>query len=245
MPTFETLYLDTVDSTSSFLKNHPDLLQKPFFTVTAREQTGGRGRYSRRWYMRKDDLAFSFVYRAPSAATAGITLVTGVSLLEFLQSEAGAALELKWPNDILFRGKKLCGILTEALPDHNIFTAVIGVGINVNSTVFPEEIAGLATSLKLIGGKDFSATEMLPRLCEKLYAELAGAVFPLPPLFCEKFMEHSGLRNRRVLVELENRQREARIKGISPTGSLLLELLPGKNPLEYFGEICYPAGESK
>src|SRR5207245_1027842 len=86
-----------------------------------------------------------------------MTLVAGLAARDAVAEQTGYQADLRWPNDLLLDGKKFCGILTEmhAEPDHVHFV-IVGIGINVNHTRMPEELARIATSLRIKSGRSHS-----------------------------------------------------------------------------------------
>lgn len=113
---------------------------------TARAQTAGRGRLDHRWLARPgENLTFSAVLSVadlPPDEVMTLPLVAGLAV----RRVTGGA--VKWPNDVLVDGRKIAGILCERNGDN----VICGIGVNVNQTVFPAEIAARATSLKLVRG---------------------------------------------------------------------------------------------
>ena len=149
-------WFHTLDSTNSEALRK--LSELPSGTVLAAwEQTAGRGQRSNRWFSEPGrNLTFSIVLKfgpdalAPLPATRAVWLneLISVAVADFLAG-FGLRSEIKWPNDIYVRGRKICGILIEnsLAPDATLATSVIGVGINLNQRVFPQ--LANATSLAL------------------------------------------------------------------------------------------------
>lgn len=146
---------------------------KPGDVFTAEYQTAGRGRLDHKWLSARGmNLTCSVVLDAGGAEAgevAALPLVVGLSALQALRGmlPEGAGLELKWPNDVLAGGKKICGILCERHGD----MVIAGIGVNVNQREFPEEIRERATSMALEAGREFSpGGEVLERVVEVLFA---------------------------------------------------------------------------
>jgi len=123
---------------------------RPGDVFTADFQTAGRGRLDHRWQSAKaENLTFSMVLDVagrPPAEIATLPLVVGLAVAKELSLRVEVStVALKWPNDILVGGRKLCGILCERVGDH----VIAGIGLNVNQTSFPADIADRATSLAL------------------------------------------------------------------------------------------------
>lgn len=150
--------LDTTMSTNRDARGQP-----PWHVFVARAQTEGRGRLDHRWLSEAGlNLTFSAVVPAGGdvAEAATLPLVAGLAVVEAL----GDGFEVKWPNDVYFGGRKLCGILCER--DGN--NVIVGIGININQTRFPPAIADRATSLKLIHGRAFDLEAVLAQVLASL-----------------------------------------------------------------------------
>ena len=127
--------------------------------VFAESQTKGRGRLGRKWMSPpRRGLWFSILLRPsmrPAAATQ-LTIAAATALFRAIQSQTGLTPEIKWPNDLLFRGRKVAGILTELSAElDQIKYVILGLGVNVNTTPgeFPPELRKLVTSLKIETGQ--------------------------------------------------------------------------------------------
>ncbi|MSO61296.1 MAG: biotin--[acetyl-CoA-carboxylase] ligase [Acidobacteria bacterium] len=140
--------------------------------VVADQQTAGRGRRGRGWESpRAAGLYFSLVARPPLRANASLPLLTlaaGVAVRDGIQAALGVAPQLKWPNDVLIDRRKLAGILAEGLAVGTVSQAVvIGVGLNLQPSSYPPDVAARATSLE---GELGRAVERGPLLAEILAA---------------------------------------------------------------------------
>lgn len=166
-------YMQEVDSTNNYAKNNSDDL-KDGTVVISEFQSAGKGRLGKTWQSNigegiwmslvlKPDIP---VYKAPF-----LTLIAGAAIINaFMNLNVKA--EIKWPNDIVLNGKKICGILTEMVAEvEKVGCVVIGIGINVNTTNFLEELSKKATSLKLEGIEIKRVDIIREILCEfeKLY----------------------------------------------------------------------------
>ncbi|HET7101271.1 MAG TPA: biotin--[acetyl-CoA-carboxylase] ligase, partial [Terriglobia bacterium] len=136
--------------------------------VIAEEQTAGRGRLGRNWYSEKSSGIYaSIVLRPPLSPAAApiLTLLAGVAAHHALGSATGLEADIRWPNDVLVNGKKVCGILTEMKAEvDRLHMVVLGIGINVNHSSMPEELQGIATSLALESGGHYSRLHVLAEL---------------------------------------------------------------------------------
>jgi len=147
----------------------------------AEEQTAGRGRGDHQWHSaRSVGIYCSVVLRPklPPSDVLIITLAAGLAVHAVVQElDPQFAPDLKWPNDVLLNGKKLCGILTEmnseATQVHHI---VIGIGLNVNQTSFPADLRDTAISLRLASGTDYSRLQLCGALLKFLDGEYRNLV---------------------------------------------------------------------
>jgi BirA family transcriptional regulator, biotin operon repressor / biotin---[acetyl-CoA-carboxylase] ligase len=139
--------------------------------VVADTQTAGRGRQGRQWHAAAgESLCFSLVLRPtlPVRDLPPITLAVGIAVAETITRFA-ATPTLKWPNDVLIDGKKVAGILTETSSqgeraDH----VIVGIGVNLNVSAFPAELASIATSLHSHRKRPVDRMHFTAVLCERL-----------------------------------------------------------------------------
>jgi BirA family biotin operon repressor/biotin-[acetyl-CoA-carboxylase] ligase len=130
--------------------------------VIAEEQTAGRGRLGRAWHSEKTSgIYLSVILRPPFAPLHApvITLAAGLAARDAVATATGHQPELRWPNDLLIRGKKVCGILTEMQAEaQRLHYVVVGIGVNVNHSRLPGELEKIATSLRLEGGQRYGCS---------------------------------------------------------------------------------------
>ena len=141
--------------------------------VLAEEQTAGRGRGGRSWVSEKSSGIYCSVLVRPPIPPAHaplLTLVAGLAARDAAAEELDTHPDVRWPNDLLISGRKFCGILTEmrAEPDRMQY-AVVGLGINVNQTKMPADLADIATSLRMETGRVHSRLELLIRLLHQFH----------------------------------------------------------------------------
>jgi BirA family biotin operon repressor/biotin-[acetyl-CoA-carboxylase] ligase len=136
--------------------------------VLAEEQTAGRGRAGRSWHSERAAGIYVTLLLRPRLAPVQaplLTMMAGLSAQTAVQAVSGLAVDLKWPNDLLIRGKKAGGILTEMHAEPNqVRFVIVGIGLNVNQEKFSGELAALATSLRAETGKPQSRPDLLVRL---------------------------------------------------------------------------------
>ena len=174
-------WLDTVGSTNTIGSEWAAGDAPDGSVVVAELQTAGRGRFDRSWSARKgQNLTFSVIlFPGISADRLGLIPVAFSVAVAFTLRRVPkiGEVEIKWPNDILVDGAKICGMLQEsAMPaDGGSKRVVVGVGLNVNQTDFPPEIADGATSLRLATGEEHDRASLLA----DLLAEMEDAYYAI------------------------------------------------------------------
>ena len=149
----KVVYAPEIDSTNNEVRRMAEQGAPEGTLVVAENQTAGKGRRGRRWDSPKGSgIWYSFLLRpefAPEHASM-LTLLAAMAVQNSVKEVTGLDGLIKWPNDIVVNGKKVCGILTEMSTEEDaIRYVVVGIGINANTTDFPEEIRATATSLAL------------------------------------------------------------------------------------------------
>ena len=145
-----TVRYDSVGSTNTEAADHARRGAKEGLCIIAREQTSGRGRHGRNWISARDaGLYMSIVLRPKldKLTQPLITLMAGVAVHDALQ-ELGQGPDIKWVNDILIGDKKIGGILAEAINTPTGQSVIVGIGVNLRSSNFPDDIAQTATSIE-------------------------------------------------------------------------------------------------
>lgn len=167
--------LDEVDSTQGELARLA-LAGAPEGTVViARHQRAGRGRLGRAWWDRAgQSLLLSVLLRpaiAPSRAPQ-LTLVGALAVVDAVEAETGLAAGIRWPNDVMVAGRKVCGILAEAATtaEGRLERVILGIGLNLNQDAFPPEVAARAVSLRLLTGRAQDGARLLEALLGALDA---------------------------------------------------------------------------
>lgn len=210
--------------------------------VVADKQNAGRGRRGRTWESPAGkDIYFTILLRPefPPDKAAGLTLVMALSVVQAIEEECGTEAGIKWPNDVVINGKKVCGILTELTTETDyIQYVVIGVGINVNLEDIPEEIEKTATSLLLESGKRTGRAGLLQKVLKKFegnYEKYAGSLNMAP--IEEDYNARLVNRNRQVRVLDPKGEWEGIARGINDSGELLVENEEGEIVEVYAGEV--------
>ncbi len=195
--------------------------------VIAEEQTAGRGRAGRKWHSeRGTGLYFTILLRprlSPAQAPL-LTMLAGISAHSAIEAQTGLTLELKWPNDLLLNGKKIGGILTEMYAEPSaVRFVIIGIGINVNQEKFPDELSGVATSLKGESGKNTYRLELLVRLLRQFESDYNRFLREGSGFVVERFQKLSSFgQGRRVRIDTGTATYTGTTAGLSPEGLLLV-----------------------
>ena len=224
----DTLCYETIDSTNAQAKRLAEAGYGDGTLIVADHQEAGRGRRGRSWETPAGtNIAMSLLLKPeinPNNASM-ITLVAALAVSKAITQITGEPAPIKWPNDIVMNGKKVCGILTEMSAQFDYVNhIVVGIGINVNIESFPEQIAHTATSLRIETGKQISR------------AELIEAVWEQFETVYEVYLQTQDLRNlvkeydarlinmhRNVKVLDPKEPFEGRAMGITPRGELMVD----------------------
>lgn len=213
--------------------------------VVAGRQTAGRGRLQRRWESPAGQgLWFSLLLRPTIAAEYGaqVTLLTAVAVVKALRLLTGKPFAIKWPNDILLDGKKICGILSEMAldADGSIEYAVVGIGINVNmsSEDLGTQLAAIATSLYLATGIEYEHQQVLKAFLDEfnlLYSHWHRQGFASIRL---AWREYSCTLGCKVIVKDNDKEVYSGIaEDMNDYGNLLVRNAAGRIESFDFGEI--------
>lgn len=162
----EVLYFDTIDSTNTKAQELAEKGYPSGTLVVADKQESGKGRRGRSWVSPSGTGIFMTLMIKPDINpnnASMLTLVAALAVAKAITSVTGEEALIKWPNDIVINGKKVCGILTEMNAQFDYINhIVVGIGINVHNESFPEEISQMASSLMIeAGGKRFHRAQII------------------------------------------------------------------------------------
>lgn len=223
------VFLESTDSTNLFARARAREGCPEGSVFVADFQSGGRGRMNRRWVSPPGVNLYCSLVLRPAVApmrVPEITLIAAVAVHKaLLAGFPGLEPVIKWPNDILVQGRKLCGILCEMESEPDVASVVVvGFGLNVNLDPLPEELCGTATSILLETGAPASRARLLAEILnqfERLYDEWHAEEdlgFVLPWL-----ERHSWLHGKEVAIEQFRKTLSGRVTGLSREGHLLLQ----------------------
>jgi len=234
-------FFHQIDSTNSeakrFAEEHPR--QSALFVAEA--QTAGRGRLGRQWMSEQGTgLYLSLLIRPdiePSRASR-VTQIAAVAAAEAVEEVTGLETQIKWPNDLVIQGKKVCGILAELSAEMTAVNyLVVGIGINVNQTIFPDDIKEKAASLQILAGKRIDRQKLLAEVVSR-FGSYLGALNQNEAL--ESMHQIYRLKSATLGKEvrlLGKQNRTARVIDITKEGELLVVYPDGERDFIHFGEV--------
>lgn len=214
------MQFEVLDSTNAYAKRQCSLLADKT-VIVARSQNAGRGRLSRSWLSKPGGLYFSLVLKPRKTDfLVNLTQLMALSVCETLRG-LGANAWLKWPNDVLTDGQKICGILSEAVTGPNGLEAlVLGVGVNVRQTDL--SAAGQpAASLKTLG-IDTNEESVLNAVLERFFVQYENILQNGFESIRSKYLEHFPYTGKEVSIRFGTREAHGRVQTISPDGRLIL-----------------------
>ena len=191
--------------------------------VLAGEQTEGQGRHGRRWHSEPASGIYCSVVLKPTPA---LTLALGLATADAVARATGMVCDLRWPNDVMLAGKKVAGIL--------VWNAIAGIGINVNQTSFPAELASDATSLRLHTDAPVSLTGIMLALLPAIDAFVELDKDTILRLFTRASTYAAG---RRVTVVQPDGIIEGTTAGLDPAGFLIVRKDDGTDTLILAGGV--------
>jgi BirA family biotin operon repressor/biotin-[acetyl-CoA-carboxylase] ligase len=203
----------------------------------ADEQTAGQGRYGRVWHSEPGaGLYVSIVLRNPFPADTlpVVTLALGLATGEAILKATDVTSDLRWPNDVLIQSKKCAGILSQLEGS----AIIAGIGINVNHARFPDELQGIATSLRIASGRVHSRERLLVELMSSVtsFCSLLEREGREPIL--EMFSRASSfVYGRRVYVDQDGSMLHGTTAGLNPSGFLMLRGDDGKQNVIVAGGV--------
>jgi BirA family transcriptional regulator, biotin operon repressor / biotin---[acetyl-CoA-carboxylase] ligase len=210
--------------------------------VVAEEQTAGRGRLGRSWYSEKSAGIYASVILRPPlspAAAPALTLMAGVAAHAAVTATTGLRVDIRWPNDLLVDGKKVCGILTEMSAEvDRVHAVVIGIGINVNHQQMPAELSSIATSLRMAGGKVYLRAQLLVALLKELDRHYRLLLAEGSAAIAQRWAAASTYaEGRRIRVLTTSGGFTAITLGLDPAGALRIRREDGGEEALVSGEV--------
>lgn len=239
------LRLDSVASTNDVARDMAASGSPEGTCVLAREQTAGRGRQGRTWASPPGKGLYVSVILRPTIRAAQspvLTLAAAVAVAETLKLDFEVTADIKWPNDVMASGRKICGILVEsAIERDRVQYAVMGIGLNVAQREFPDEISAVATSLLIETGGSLAPDDVLNPLLERLTRWYEIAVTEPSKVLVRWEELSSYAQGCAVRVESSDWSIEGVTRGLASTGALRVELANGEIREVFSGEVSLRA----
>lgn len=224
----EIYYYDVTDSTNIRAKELAEEGHPSGTLVVADRQESGRGRRGRSWDSPSGTGIFMTLLLKPEMNpnhASMLTLVAAMAVARAISKCADTEALIKWPNDIVIGGKKICGILTEMSAQFDFINhIVIGIGINVHNEHFPEEIAETASSILLQTGKRIRRAELIEQILEQF--EHYYAIFMETEDLSGLVKEYNSIlvnMNKSVRVLDPKEPFEGKAMGITKKGELIVD----------------------
>ena len=237
-----TVYFDATDSTNVQARRLAEAHAPHGTLVVSDRQDGGKGRRGRSWASPSGvGIWMSLILRpeiAPSSASM-LTLAAALAVREGIREETGLSPLIKWPNDLVLNGKKICGILTEMSTElMEIQYVITGIGINVNQREFPPEIRDTATSLSLEAGRSFRRSSLIAAILKAFEKDYAAFLKTGDlSLLLEEYNACLVNRGKEVCILDPSGEYRAVAEGIDESGSLLVTLPDGTRREIISGEV--------
>jgi len=205
--------------------------------ILADEQTTGKGRMSRVWLSPGGSIALSVILYPCASYLPSLIMLASLAVVHSIKTVTGLEPQIKWPNDVLINGKKVCGILIEnGIRGNGVAYSILGIGINVNLSIsdFPE-ILPIATSLSDELGRDVPCVDMircLLKAADKLYLALSGG-----ESLYEEWRDRLVTLGKKVQVRSGETTLEGIAESVAGDGSLLLRLANGRSTRIVAGDV--------
>lgn len=238
---FNVIVYGTIGSTNTEARRLLEKGNEPPFLLVSEEQTAGRGRHGNSFFSPESGLYYTLVIRPEhiEEAIAKTTIAAAVSLLEAIRETAAITCEIKWVNDLYYQNRKVAGILCEAPRIHSqsVKDIIIGIGVNISQSVFPEELIGKAGSL---GRPDLDRNRLAGILTSKL---LYWCSHLNDPKLIALYKKHSFLLGKEVSFLLNGTEHQGTARDITADGNLIVE--GSETWILSSGEVSLSRWESK
>ncbi len=237
----KVLCYESLDSTSTLARQLINSGETSPLIITADRQTGGRGRNGKSFYSLNDGSVYMSVVLHPNldlADTVGVTTAAAVAVSRAIERVTGKATDIKWVNDLYYKGKKVCGILCEAVASKGIVSSVIvGVGINLAECSFPDELKDIAGSL----GCDSSLrVQLVATVADELFDVVFGEI---NEDILDEYRRKSMVIGKKIDYYINGEKNTAAAVEIDTQGGLIIEKSDGSSDVLRSGEISLRLSE--
>ena len=211
---------DTIASTNSYAKQAIEKKQITENTlIIANSQTAGRGRFDRKFFSPAQTgiyMTIAFFVQKTAEDILYITLIAAIAVVKAIKNLTGITVQIKWVNDIFFNNKKIAGILTETIfntETNKTESVITGIGLNVNTQIFPDELKNIATSLNINISRN------------RLIAEITNNFFNLDNKTNEEIINEYKkylIVNKKIICYINGQKFSGKIEGINDNGNLII-----------------------
>ncbi len=221
-------FFDEISSTNEYAKSLANSNEEEGAIVIADCQTNGKGRLDKKWESNKGEGLFMSILLRPNVHINNIvqiTLLSGICICNGIKKATGLDASIKWPNDIVVNGKKVCGILTELSAQiENVSYVILGIGINVNNKNFNDELKDKATSIFLETNKEIERAKLLSYILNELEEKyLKFKEIKDFTLFLPQYKALCVNLNKEVKAIYKNEEIIGTVVDISPLGEIILK----------------------
>lgn len=216
-------------------KNYPEGV-----VIIAESQSKGKGRKQRMWNSAKGGLYFSALFRPPLPPQKAMVaaMATSIAITEAIHEITGINARIKWPNDLLYQGKKICGVLTELSAEMDQITyMIIGIGINVNN-ILPDELSSIATTLQTIKHEKVSLADLITSSLSNLDIWYGHVKKHHHTFIYDTWLKYTDTIGKTVQIKDGVTKITGLAKGLNENGGLILETEKGTKHI-VSGDMSY------
>lgn len=221
-------WFEEVGSTNDYGKKWAQEGAEDGSVVVAEHQTMGKGRLNRSWEsVPHGSVEMSIVLRPkiPPQQAAGINFAVALGVAAAIEKGYGVSTKIKWPNDITYQNKKICGILTEMSADmDHIEYAVSGAGVNANQETFHGELKEKATSIRIITGKSVNRAQLCAMEIQEILRYYKKYIVSGMSSIIQEYKEKSAVLGKQINVIAGAETYCGFCKGFAEDGTLLVEV---------------------
>ena len=238
------LLLKEAGSTNSLLLDDHELISQKGLVVLADQQTAGRGRKNRTWESGSNRHLFASAVLhpvLPHRLFPAVTLLAGLSVFRALSALDINGISIKWPNDVLIQGKKVCGILCESKKIGDTLFMVLGIGLNIggDASQFSCDLRDKVTTIQHETGKAVSRDVLLEQILSELDMVITKAYDGKTASLFAEWERCSSSIGRKVRFEHEGMIIQGSISGLTSSGTLLVKRDNAEVTEVISGEIIY------
>lgn len=230
-----------VDSTNTYAKLKAHKGNKEEIVIVANQQSNGKGRRGKSFFSPAEAGLYMSILLYPNMKLSEvniITIIAALALIEALEDKTSIKASIKWVNDIMYNRKKLCGILTEASVEGEsgfVEYVVVGIGVNIKKSEFPDELKNIAISLEEITSKIFDRNELIAEILNRF--EVYYKNLNSKQSIIEAYKKNLGMLGEEIEVIQGKEKYYAKALDVNEIGELIIQTKDGKISSINCGEI--------